>query len=79
MGSYWVPIYLDGVATKATPASLGRATGKAEAARRLRRERTTPGLSKDRAPTPQAQSSAARASYLRSLRDLEKGTTVPSS
>lgn len=35
MGSYWVPIYSDSVATKATPASLGRAKGKAEAARRL--------------------------------------------
>lgn len=32
MGSYWVPIYLDSVATKATPASLGGAKGKAEAA-----------------------------------------------
>lgn len=30
-----VPIYSDSVATKATPASLGGAKGKAEAARRL--------------------------------------------
>lgn len=35
-GSYWVPIYLARVATKATPASLGGTKGKAEAAECLR-------------------------------------------
>lgn len=58
MGSYWVPIYSDSVATKATPASLGGAKGKAEAARRLWRELTSPGLSEDRAPVLQAKSNA---------------------
>lgn len=32
LGGYWVPTYLDRVATLATPASLGGAEGKAEAA-----------------------------------------------
>lgn len=58
MGSYWVPIYSDSVATKATPASLGGVKGKVEAARRLWRELTSPGLSKDRAPLLQAKSNA---------------------
>lgn len=61
-GSYWVPIYWDRVATKATPASLGEAKGNAEAAESLGRLLTTLGLSKDRAPKLQAKSSAARAS-----------------
>lgn len=34
---------------------------------------TIPGLSKDRAPKLQAENSATRASYLRSLRGLRKG------
>lgn len=55
MGGYWVPTYLDRVATQATPASLGGAKGKAEAAGCPRGELTTPGLSKDRAPKLQAK------------------------
>lgn len=58
MGSYWVPIYSDSVATKATPASLAGVKGKAEAARRLWRELTSLGLSEDRAPLLQAKSNA---------------------
>lgn len=79
MGGYWLPTYLDRVATQATPASLGGAKGKAEAAGCPRGELTTPGLSKDGDPKLQAKSSASRASYWRSLRDWGVGKTVPSS
>lgn len=47
MGSFWVPTHLDRVATRATPASLGGAKGKSEAAGCLGSELTIPGLSKD--------------------------------
>lgn len=73
MGGDWVPMYLDRVATQATPASLGGVKGKAEAAGCCRGELTTPGLGKDRAPKLQDKSSVSPASYWRSLRDWGKG------
>lgn len=36
VGSYWVPIYLDRMATNASPGNLGGAEGKEEATRYLR-------------------------------------------